>query len=940
MRLKFIAILIILMPVFLYGQNTAPCSEFPKWQKLMDKGKFEEAYKLAVKVGTYPEDGSSVDKNKFNDFQKKYGEACLLYFTAEAAYRQGNLALAVSEATKNFRGLTYDYNAPAVLDKLVHYTLEFGEKELLANNIESAFQALSWAADASKYKQGKCPGFPDENSGKDHLYQLVELLGDAWAKKENYPNALKYYQLYDSAKYSPEINNKIALVKISAVKQKKNAAEIAEEEAKKAKKQIEDNAKQKIKKDEENKRRQQQEEIDKNARTIRMYADGNVSIKINNSKDFLSKDETETWLKNSSLAFSENGEELYCQDSTDKYYQVWSIAKKEKIAEIPFSEASSTKKGREVSSAFINNIYNVDTNANTQIWLSSNISLSFDKRNKFTILDEQNQTTKSFELEFFNSLMIYGNGDKKNYKANQLLNFNYKVYLHKKSNRLFIVCYADHYYPKYKSTAPYWGVFCFDRNNNMLTNPIEFVQGISWKNHPYKDKFYFSNNSLLHYYIDAHEATQEFKQFDLATISPGKINYENPYLMLNAKVRWYWDHIGTDQNDNTYILDPRGNKMRIVEFEMGDSAKQFERANIIHSANKRNEVPNPEKNLIENIIWFKNVIAVSPSGKYFAYIGLNNRSEEGNYASIFLYNLDQKDRVYTLNDQTKYQPFIAKNYVTDKESEDFLNAKKQADELAKKQRKALYQANVDSLKTKIAAAEKLLAANYKLDTDLLGQKKYGEVLAGKKWIGDKTVEVTTNYIWTNGVRSPMDVSSDFEISEKLEFAVREQGIGIFGNYEEKITMPGGKEIDGIYILKDKEITSAGSGYSWSEYVKSKCNGYIIDVSTGERNLTSPEFKFYGNSVSACSEIKGLSQNPKSESYKSFTDDYMLFILHSTFEIAIANANSPVVLVATGKSGSSILFNYIPSQLQEKLKDNVYFLQSELKQLEQFIETGK
>jgi hypothetical protein len=59
MRLSII-ILLVVSPFISFSQNTALCPGFSKWEKLMDKGKYEEAYQLADKEGTF-------DKNMSDD---------------------------------------------------------------------------------------------------------------------------------------------------------------------------------------------------------------------------------------------------------------------------------------------------------------------------------------------------------------------------------------------------------------------------------------------------------------------------------------------------------------------------------------------------------------------------------------------------------------------------------------------------------------------------------------------------------------------------------------------------------------------------------------------------------------------------------------------------------------------------------------------------------
>ncbi|MBK7558356.1 MAG: hypothetical protein IPI54_08755 [Chitinophagaceae bacterium] len=91
---------------------------------------------------------------------------------------------------------------------------------------------------------------------------------------------------------------------------------------------------------------------------------------------------------------------------------------------------------------------------------------------------------------------------------------------------------------------------------------------------------------------------------------------------------WDVQHIGTDQAGNAYLANPLNNHILVNKFDMADKSKVEAAATILHSANRKNYV-HPAN---DDDIW--NVMAISPSGKQFAYINLYHRSDVGNYAPL------------------------------------------------------------------------------------------------------------------------------------------------------------------------------------------------------------------------------------------------------------------------------------------------------------------
>jgi hypothetical protein len=309
----------------------------------------------------------------------------------------------------------------------------------------------------------------------------------------------------------------------------------------------------------------------------------------------------------------------------------------------------------------------------------------------------------------------------------------------------------------------------------------------------------------------------------------------------------------------------------------------------------------------------------------------------GNFASIMLYNEDEKDRVYTFNDASKYQPYISKNYITNKESEALALSWKNQTNAGKEQRAALYKKKVDSLKIKIAESEQMLAATYQKDIDLAKQGKYAEVLVGKKWNGYKEYLSTMTYAGQNG--SPdRTVTALFKIQEKLEFIKRGDNIDV--KMIETLTLPRGKVDDyGRLILKDKDLsdkTALEYGYSAVKYITSTCSAPLTQFKW-------PEFKLGNTPYIGCSDpfgsIKGAEVVNDSKYYKKFTDEYLNFLWKCNFKFHLTQGSSKLTLLATGNNGTAIGFDYEKTTLQEEIENKKYSLSKQLSDLENFVEKG-
>jgi hypothetical protein len=956
MRMKLFSGLVLLFVAFLFCEKASACSTEPKWKEFMDNGKFEDALKHATK---------NSDK-----FTRDFSPFCAAYFRAESNYKLGKVVAAselMRDAVRASPG-AYTRN-PVEWHKFLHWSMEVAESEIAAGRLDSAETIMAIAANHDEGPQalGKCLDYPIENKSPYHGARMIELISGIDIKKGNFARVLELLEIIPTKQRTDEMNNNLAIAKgkitkasddaIAEAKQKEIQAAKDAEARKIADKQREEAlAKQKIiDANNAEKQKQQQEaankqaEIDRKLRTVRIFDFGNTSVKINDSATALTNAETRTWLENSGLAFSENGEELYFRSPAGDFYQVWNVAKKEKVSEISSAEAATTQKGREIIAAFPNVFYRADTNANSKIWLSADTNVSFDSNNKFTISGGQNQTAKTFKLEFRKGYEEAGffTGINNFLGKSEIVNTKYQLYLQKTSNRLFIVAIADQ---KYKSgneirSFPFCGVFDFNLNTNALNRLSDRLLCAESDDRYTTDKFYFSNNFLLHYWGEE-DGKVYFRQTDLTTATWENLKYlrdarNKNYIQDSVKDRTKaWEviqHIGTDLNGVTYIVDPRNNHLKITGFDKLDKSKYWEIGLILNSGNKKNYVHFDEERSTfvnqQKHDEIMNVTAVSPSGKYFAYLSLSNRSGAGNYASIMLYNTDEKDRVYSLNDQTKNQPYIAKGYVTDKESEDIEIVWKKQTEAAKLQNQANLKPQIEAVKVKIAEAENELNATYQRDFDLASQRKYSEILVGKEWVSSFTQSVKITY--RKGQPGEFSGIVDFNLEEKLSFRI--QGNLTEAVYEETLVMPGVKSNNaGEYFLK--ESGESGTGYGSSAYVSTTCKTLLSDFD-GNRALTKPEFKF-NNAVGDCSEPTGKDAFKFSGVFEKWANEYLGFLMGSKFGIGKTGANSPIRLVATGKNGQQLIFDYVYTDLQRQILTKLNKLQSELNRLQASFDSGK
>ncbi len=675
-----------------------------------------------------------------------------------------------------------------------------------------------------------------------------------------------------------------------------------------------------------------------NPRTVRVYGIGNSSIRINDSRDTLSNTEKQSWLENSALAFSDNEQELYFRHPTDNYFQVWNIAGKKKTAEIPFNEAGNTPEGRRVMSSFPNTAYAKDTYLNTKIWISEDLNVSFDKNDHFTISSLQDLPQQTFSIglrgyAFESNFIDY----EKFVKHVKLTNIKYYFNFHKSSNKLFIIITGDQI-TKEKSYYPYCGVYSFNLTTGSADELMENIECQTVYGENYKDKWYFSKNVLVHSYV--RDPSLLFRQFSLKYLTKKDLAYAcfHPNWVTGPVKPdgWYMQYIGSDSSGNPYLCKPLNNDV-LIRKHTGKGPCTWESVvNIRHSSNRRNTVQR-EPVSYTPMICDIDVMAVSPSGKLFAYLNLYHIPDGGNMASIMLYDKAEKDRVYTFNDQTRYSPNIAKNYITDKESEELALTWKNQINNAKDKRLALYKGRVDSLKAKIAENQNMLTAIYQHDIDLAKQGKYAEVLMGKKWNGYKEYLSTITYAGQAG--SPdFTITALFNIQEELEFIKSGENIDV--KMIETLTLPRGKKDDyGRLILKDKDMSDNGyamNGYSTVKYITSTCSAPLYEFKWPAFNLGNTPYIGCNDPFGS---IKGSEVINDSKNYKKFTDEYMNFLWKCNFKFYIAENSLKITLIATGNNGKVISFDYEKTAAQLDIEDKKDILVKQLSDLEKIIEKG-
>lgn len=758
MKSFFLIFLIALSPIIATCQKTQACPEFSPWEKLMKKENYEEASRIARMAESYkkPYSWEKKDVRVFQDYHdilnKEKNFLCTRYFMAEPYRLMGNLRKAV-EIFSNYYRDNYAGDEGFMLHRYIHYSMELGEKELALGNLDLALQPLLWAAKVGQLKVGDCTGYPNEQSKNTHTYVLTETLGDVWLKKENYVNALKYYQIFDTSKYSSQITTKINTAKSSLASAKTDATE------------LENQTKFQIQKDEAT---LPVKFNPANKRTAGLVATGNISLKINSANEPLSQKQKDQW-ENNDLAFNSTGEELYLKNYVDSVYLLWDVKNKIKLSEIPFADIDKTAKGRAVAASFLPlYIYFPPVKGSLEKWISAEMKLSIINQEQFAIKNENGEQIHSFLLpREVDSFWIDA--------------VKIQAYYHAGLNKLFIYKLEENKKKEFESSM---GVFVYDLNKKQVLSLYKkltfYPNAATWR---------FYNNKLI---FKKNETTPEFFvngiwTFDLAQLKGEELTYDYQRNLKDSYGEMDKAYIGSDLAHRDYFIDNNKKGVKDIYIKYGLD-KQLNVVSLYPTSSSG----------------YLNSLKVDPTGNNIAYYEVFFQPGVGNIVSINVYDVNKPDQIYSLTDQTKYPVLLGKNYVTSKENADFLwdrgVAKAKADtklreELAlaetektrlkvaeenkrvlaakeaallldqkKVRNRQLYKKEYDSLQVELKKLRDEIQANYDRDIEWFKQKNYRQILKSRKW--EFTVQFQRSIKYGNQVSA---TPYKMTIKNELEF---------------------------------------------------------------------------------------------------------------------------------------------------------------------------
>lgn len=747
LKICFPILVILLLPFLVNGQTSLGCPEYPKWERLMNKGKYEEAYKLAVESSTYPEGKYSSYIDDYENFKKKFPWLCWLNFRVEPLYKMGKLYEAVDLATLSFKGdpMGFKDDKPDILDKFLHYTMELGDRELVASNIDLALKAFIWVQDQSDYKFN-CTGYPVHGSGVSHNYAMAERLGDIYVKKGNYALALKLYEFYSNVNISEALTNKIKNVKEQITKTENEVNTV------------------------KNRQIQQDKEDElwlpklfnpnvKRYAGIKDY--GNISLKDSGSNSSTNK----------SLVFSDSGNELFLYDPNQSIYHVWDLEKKEKKEEIPFSELKNNRKAREAYAAFLpHNVYSVDANKSLKIWINSDTSVIMNNRWVF-FYNSNNVVLDSFRLT--QGLKDY----------NTLSSVDYKFCYRQKAKKFFFIRFEKD--PNY--TFGDCSIFSFDLNTHALEKMFteKYYEGGT-------DQWTFSNQSLVLYAKSAYYKNNGYIHYNLNTVT-SKDLYDmarNTLADLAYNQLTGYRYLGTDNQNRHYLYSISSKDSA----ETIDLKVFYSQGKYLNMASLYNGKSNP--------VYYYN-FDVDPNGKYLAYSLGFKHSSEGNYASICLYKMDEPDKLYTLNDKAKYKAIVTGGFVPAKEIEMTVmvgkkavaQAKEQTElaklkavkdkELAIEKRRIQFKPQMDSLLAELASTKKQIRDASDQAYALFKAGKYEKLLSSHNWILQRIYEKSITY---NSYGSKKTVNYSLSFSGSISFTSTDAG-ELTATCESQYTVP-------------------------------------------------------------------------------------------------------------------------------------------------------
>lgn len=876
--------LITLAPILATCQTTQACPEFSPWEKLIKRENYEEATRVARMVFHYiePDSWEKKDVKIYEEYHKIFNRdknyLCARFYIAEPYRINGNLRKAVEVFSNDYKD-EYVGNEGFLLHRYLHYCLALGEKELALGNADLALAPLQWAAKVGQLKVGECTGYPNEQSKNAHSYALAELLGDVWLRKEKYEYALKYYELFDTSKYSNQISTKIKTTKsaltsaiaYSAAVENQTKVQLQKDEAELP---VKFSAAQK--------------------RTVGLLASGNISIKINGATEPITEKQKEQWSKNE-LVFNARGDELYYKNYVDSLYLIWDVKNKVKLAEIAFADIDKTAKGRSVLANFFPSyIYNPPAKGSLERWISAEMKLNITDQEQFSIKNENGEQIHNFLLP-----RVVENFWLDNYKI--------QAYYHTGLNKLFIYRLEENKKKEFESSI---GVFVYDLNKkqvkSLFTKKTYYPNASIW---------IFNNNKLMHQVISSN--TDFFVHgtwtYDLATFRGEELTYDYQTKLKDSYGVTEKSYIGSDITQRDYFIDysKKGVNELYVKYGL------YKQLSIVSL------YPTGSYNYLNNI-------KVDPTGNNFAYYEIFFQPGVGNIVSINLYDVNKPDQIYTLTDQTKYPVLLGKNYVTSKENGDYLwergvakakadtklredlakaEAEKnrlKAEELAQKElvakqailqleqkkekNRQLYKKEYDSLQVELQKLSAEMQSYKDREIEWFKQKNYRQILKSRKW--EFTVQFQRSIKYSNQVSS-----KDYKMTIKNELEFKDNGpqsLEVICNSTYAVPAV-------MYNYGDKSDKSDVLDASRSAYANSSYKYVTL-------NSTDNQFKIESNSYPIT--IKTIGSKPfidKDEELNSirakWVSDEELYLRKRSFLLRM-NPGAKIELVLLEENGTS------------------------------------
>jgi hypothetical protein len=246
--------------------------------------------------------------------------------------------------------------------------------------------------------------------------------------------------------------------------------------------------------------------------------------------------------------------------------------------------------------------------------------------------------------------------------------------------------------------------------------------------------------------------------------------------------------------------------------------------------------------------------------------------------------------------------------------------------------KALFKIRIDSLNNEIIKVRNLLTAIYQKDIDLAKQKKYGELLAGKKWSGQINFLQKITYNFGDGTMV-RNITAEFGMRQEIEFITI--GDHIDAIIKENLILPEAaqKLSNGGYVLLDKY---GSNRFGVAEY---NSKSYVTSTyTTSTQNFNWPNFKLsYSAYSSNYAAVNKMPLYLNDEYCKNYIDKYMIYLTKCNFTFYLKEGK--LVLSGIDKSGSQIDFDYENTPAQIQLNSRKSDLQYQITLLQKRINNG-